>query len=109
LRLRVLAIAVATGLALGCGASANTDEAAEARYEPPSPSAASSAKDTTHEFHGYECTQDCSGHDAGYKWAEERDIDDEADCGGNSESFIEGCKAYVQEHDSDDASDDGDG
>lgn len=55
------------------------------------------------EFHGYDCTQDCSGHEAGYRWAEEHDLTDEDDCDGKSESFIEGCKAYVQEqaHDED--------
>jgi hypothetical protein len=45
-----------------------------------------------------DCTQDCSGHEAGYKWAEEHDIADEDDCTGNSESFIEGCKAYVADN-----------
>ena len=45
-----------------------------------------------------DCTQDCSGHEAGYKWAEENDISDEDDCTGNSESFIEGCKAYVADN-----------
>jgi hypothetical protein len=49
------------------------------------------------EFHGYPCTDDCSGHEAGYTWAEEHGITDEDDCGGNSESFIEGCKAYAEE------------
>lgn len=49
------------------------------------------------QFHGYDCTVDCSGHQAGYDWAEKHDIDDEDNCGGNSESFIEGCKAYVRE------------
>ena len=49
-------------------------------------------------FHGYPCTQDCSGHEAGYEWAEEEGIDDEDDCSGWSQSFIEGCKAYVEEH-----------
>lgn len=48
-------------------------------------------------FHGDPCTVDCSGHQAGYAWAEKHDIDDEDNCGGNSESFIEGCKAYVRE------------
>ena len=48
-------------------------------------------------FHGYPCTVDCSGHQAGYDWAEQHDIDDEDNCGGNSESFIEGCKEYVRE------------
>jgi hypothetical protein len=46
-------------------------------------------------FHGYDCTDDCSGHEAGCRWAEDKDISDEDDCTGNSESFIEGCKAYV--------------
>ena len=49
------------------------------------------------EFHGYECTDDCSGHIAGYRWAQAHSISDEADCGGNSNSFYEGCLAYVQD------------
>ena len=48
-------------------------------------------------FMGYACTNDCSGHQAGFDWAEERDIEDPDDCGGNSESFIEGCRAYAGE------------
>lgn len=43
------------------------------------------------------CTIDCSGHEAGYAWAEEQGIDDPDDCRGNSESFIEGCRAYATE------------
>ena len=49
-------------------------------------------------FHGYECTEDCGGHEAGYQWAEDNDITDESDCGGNSNSFIEGCQSYVEEN-----------
>jgi hypothetical protein len=49
-------------------------------------------------FHGYPCTQDCSGHEAGYNWAEQHDIEDPVDCGGNSNSFVEGCEAYATEH-----------
>jgi hypothetical protein len=48
-------------------------------------------------FMGYECTEDCSGHEAGYGWAEENSISDPDDCGGNSESFEEGCRAYAEE------------
>ena len=48
-------------------------------------------------FMGYQCTVDCPGHEAGYEWAEENGIDDPYDCGGNSESFIEGCQAYAEE------------
>lgn len=47
-------------------------------------------------FYGYECkTSDCGGHKAGYKWAEGKNITEYENCGGNSESFIEGCKSYV--------------
>lgn len=51
-------------------------------------------------FNGYTCTDDCSGHEAGYEWAEENGIDDIDDCGGNSNSFIEGCQSYVEENSS---------
>lgn len=50
-------------------------------------------------FGGYECTEDCSGHKAGYDWAEENDISDDNDCSGNSASFSEGCQAYVEDPD----------
>lgn len=49
-----------------------------------------------------DCTEDCSGHDAGYEWAEENDIDDTSDCDGNSNSFNEGCEAYVEENEEED-------
>lgn len=52
-------------------------------------------------FAGYPCTNDCSGHEAGYEWAEENNISDPDDCDGNSESFIEGCRAYAEEQQED--------
>lgn len=48
-------------------------------------------------FMGDECTEDCSGHEAGYGWAEENGITDPDNCGGNSESFEAGCRAYAEE------------
>lgn len=45
----------------------------------------------------YGCTQDCSGHEAGWSWAEENGVTDPYDCGGNSMSFQEGCMAYAEE------------
>jgi hypothetical protein len=48
-------------------------------------------------FHGYPCLEDCSGHEASYDWAEKHDIDDADDCGGKSNSFVEGCEAYATE------------
>lgn len=54
------------------------------------------AQDRT--FGGFECTEDCSGHKAGYDWAERKNIEDEADCpDGNSQSFHEGCEVYTQD------------
>nr|WP_180206792.1 hypothetical protein [Pseudomonas sp. SbOxS1]NYU07075.1 hypothetical protein [Pseudomonas sp. SbOxS1] len=47
-------------------------------------------------FDSYECTDDCSGHQAGYDWAEENDIDDEDACETPSQSFNEGCQSFVQ-------------
>ena len=44
------------------------------------------------------CTEDCSGHEAGYQWAEDNGIDDPIDCDGNSMSFIDGCEEYVEEN-----------
>jgi len=48
-------------------------------------------------FSGDGCTEDCSGHEAGYNWAMERGIDDPDNCGGKSWSFEEGCRAYAEE------------
>ena len=45
----------------------------------------------------YTCTQDCSGHEAGFAWAQENGIADASGCGGNSQSFIEGCEAFAEE------------
>ena len=42
------------------------------------------------------CNGDCSGHQAGYEWAEENSISSESDCDGNSDSFNEGCVNYVE-------------
>ena len=43
------------------------------------------------------CAANCTGHDAGYEWAEQNAIADPNDCGGDSDSFVEGCMAYAQE------------
>ena len=51
-----------------------------------------------HYFKGYECTEDCSGHEAGYEWAEDNGITDEYDCNTYSTSFDEGCRVYVEEN-----------
>ena len=58
--------------------------------------ASASAQDRS--FGGYDCTDDCSGHAAGYRWAESNGIADPQDCpAGNSNSFHEGCLAYTED------------
>lgn len=47
-------------------------------------------------FHGYVCSDDCSGHRAGYDWAERKGITLEDDCPDDSNSFFEGCLAYIE-------------
>jgi hypothetical protein len=41
----------------------------------------------------YGCTDDCSGHEAGFEWAKENGVTD-GSCYGDSVSFQEGCHAY---------------
>jgi hypothetical protein len=72
-------------------------------------SSSSTAQDRT--FGGYDCTDDCSGHAAGYQWAEVQGLTDPADCPpGNSQSFYQGCLAYTDDpYRGSDANDDGGG
>ena len=44
-----------------------------------------------------DCTDDCSGHNAGWDWARKNDVQDADNWSGNSDSFIDGCKAYTEE------------
>lgn len=45
-------------------------------------------------FGSSQCTDDCSGHEAGFEWARENSITDPGDCGStDSQSFDEGCAA----------------
>jgi hypothetical protein len=60
-------------------------------------------------FEGYLCSDDCAGHRAGYEWAMENYVTDQSECDGYSESFIEGCLAYVDNPYRDDTSLDDDG
>jgi hypothetical protein len=51
------------------------------------------------EFGGHDCSDDCSGHAAGYRWAEAHSITAETDCPlqGRAISFYEGCLVYVED------------
>jgi hypothetical protein len=55
------------------------------------------------EFGGYVCTDDCSGHKAGYEWAEENNVSSVSQCTWiikrwpKRTSFYEGCLVYVDD------------
>ena len=59
---------------------------------------------TARGLQGADCkfdTVDCSAYETGYEWADLNNIESVGDCLGNSDSFIEGCHAYVEEDQSD--------
>ncbi len=64
---------------------------------------AASAEGLPQTYKGYDCTKDCSGHKAGYAWAQKKGITDIHDCRGKSRSFVEGCRSWVLEQNDDDA------
>lgn len=43
------------------------------------------------------CKRDCSGHVAGYNWAKKNKIVKIELCSGNSKSFIDGCRMYINQ------------
>ena len=59
---------------------------------------ASNRAEAQDSFNGYPCTQDCSGHQAGYEWAQQNGITSPSQCGGSSQSFSEGCQSYAEEN-----------
>lgn len=58
-----------------------------------------SAEARARDFGGYDCSDDCSGHAAGYRWAEAHNVTSEVGCPlrGNAVSFYEGCLVYVED------------
>ncbi len=79
-------------------ASAGTYDYGGDRSEAARETAADEVSGDRFEDHGDtgQCTEDCSGHDAGFQWAAEQGVTDSSDCGGQSQSFIEGCEAYAE-------------
>jgi hypothetical protein len=49
-------------------------------------------------FGDFICTNDCSGHEAGFLWAKQKSVLDEAECKGNSDAFEQGCFSFVKEY-----------
>ena len=82
--------AVAAAAAADAAAATSADASFTEDYRPIQPA-------TGLYFHDDPCTIDCSGHEAGYEWAERNEVEDPSDCGGRSQSFIEGCETYAEE------------
>jgi hypothetical protein len=89
----VLAVVIYAVASHSSDPSPNTAAATEQSYS-------SDAASTSETFDEDPCSIDCSGHQAGYDWAERNSIDDEDVCdraadNSNSPSFGAGCKAYA--------------
>ena len=61
------------------------------------PAQAQSYSSTQANFHGYDCPENCSAHEAGYAWAADKNIAFADECSEGSKSFMEGCFAWVEE------------
>jgi hypothetical protein len=49
------------------------------------------------QYKGYPCTKDCSGHMAGYAWAQQRNLINPADIPTDiNNSFREGCLSFTE-------------
>ncbi len=44
------------------------------------------------------CAEDCTVHEAGYKWAALHSLTDASRCSGRTAAFVDGCKAYADDH-----------
>jgi len=80
--------------------SGDTESGSEnySEYQDDSSNSRESDPEGYYESQGYECTDDCSGHDAGYEWADDNGVCDEYYSDGNSESFDEGVQSYSEEN-----------
>lgn len=65
--------------------------------QPPAPARAPARPAASGGFYGYRCTRDCSGHLSGFQWAQQRGVYSHSQCSGNSQSFVEGCWAWVDQ------------
>lgn len=102
---RPLVFATVVWLLAGCGGSGGGDSCSRhencdyASYEPEYVEVDTADVDAQEvEVPTFDnCTDDCSGHDAGFIWAQDNDVTDSSECGGDSQSFIEGCEAFAQQ------------
>jgi hypothetical protein len=91
------ALMTVLGMLASCGPSKEERAAAAATTAAASVRAAMQGR-TYEDVEGKAgCTKDCSGHNAGFAYAQKNAITDPSGCEGKSDSFVEGCQAYGQE------------
>jgi hypothetical protein len=101
-RLTLLAAVLAAVATAHCsepGYEEQTDYVAARAANAPDPDdVAADLASSSYENEGapYGCTQDCSGHEAGWAWAADNGVRDSSECGGRSQSFREGCIAFAE-------------
>jgi hypothetical protein len=104
-RRSIVVILFATFFTVSCGSSSDASRSYQSDYESPETpfdedvAVERAIDDLNYETYGsvgepYGCTEDCSGHEAGFEWAKENGVTD-GSCYGDSESFNEGCQAYA--------------
>jgi hypothetical protein len=92
-----LGLAACTASDSGCGrfdSDCNADYQADMAADNAEASAVDASDVEEPAFDG--CTDDCSGHEEGFQWAQNNDVTDSSECSGNSNSFIEGCEAFAE-------------
>lgn len=87
---KFLILAAALNIFVGCSCSRNSDDVS--KHSSSSDSSEYSDKENPYE--------EGSGHSAGYEWAQEHEVES---CGGNSESFREGCEEYQNQKSSEES------
>jgi hypothetical protein len=92
-QLKVISLTFVLALMIAACSSKPSDEDVDQAYE----NAQDQLGDSSFEEVGdtSQCTEDCSGHDAGFEWARDQGVTDASECSGDSESFVEGCEAYA--------------
>lgn len=97
----ILSTIAASLIIAGCGADGSNsayDERSDFDEDAARAEAVSQLSSVTFEDVGdtLRCTDDCSGHNAGWQWAQENYVTESYECSGSG-SFADGCEAYVEE------------
>jgi hypothetical protein len=57
-------------------------------------------------FGGYQCTDRCRDHAAGFQWARQMRLKHPSQCSGPTQSYVQGCQTYSRDRMRDPSKDD---